>query len=1370
MSHDRYIPRHLSWIDKDLKTQRIGEDQLRGFTQPLVILGEPGMGKTLLMEKLGKQPGFRFVRATSFLREDDTPKTNRLAIDGLDEVAAVEEGDPLHNVLKKLARCGRPAFVLSCRSAEWRGVTANTDIVDDYGATPLELTLEQLTRDEALTFINRQVPDKAQEALDSLDEAGLADMYKNPLLLGFFSAIVKTDGAIPRTRAKLYAQAVKRLSSEHNPRLTNANLAKLSEEAALDAAGAVMATLLLTGKDAILRNADQADDRILPTAELASLADIDHVNGILGSNLFKPEGTRPGKLVPLHRTVAEYLGARWLARKIDDTNHQSRTVALLFALMSTDGGVPASLRGLHAWFPHFSPMRLGPKAINLDPYGVLRYGDADGLSVEQARHLLRALKDLSTENPYFSSDYWGRLSARGLVQSELAGEIRDILNDPDAAVHLRSVVLECLPGSDLSKQLCEDLLRIARDPEQAFHERSTSVESLAKLEDSTVDWPALVKELIGLADADSHRLATEILTEVGIERFDDALIADVVIARSGILSKDKREDRYSWVESVHSLSRKIPNQRIKGVLDALAQSILLGRNMEKWWESDHNWEARRGLATIADHLIDRQLKHDPGAVSPQRLWDWLRALAHENSHQRDDSAAIAEFLKRHDELRRDVQRLALFEPGTIDKLARVFHLGQLSIGLHIQDGDALTFLREIASRKDPMDRDIWMGLVNQFRTAQGVREDVRVIARPYAADNPELIEFLTSNAENRWDEEERKFQKRQREREKREEETRAKTREEFSEHIDDLRAGVLGWVYNPARAYLNMFGDLNHEAAPPAERIAEWLGDEVRNASLEGFEAVLHKSDLPTAEQVAESYAQSKVWNYIYPMLAGAGQRMLMGKGFGDLSPDLLSALAIAAEQQLLDDERGLKGLSDALRAELRRNDDLYEAHIRQRFEPHFRRKNRHIIGLYSFVRSVDERPLSIRLALEWLSAFTDLPRETEYELVECIVGASQEEVPEAWKRLAEITQSRLSMNLGESERVEFWQSLQFLLDFDTAIGRIPAITHETRQWFWPIMGWFHDRLDRRGYAPKATVPQLMWIVSSFRSVWPVVERPSGVTSGSTNPWDATNGIRWTINQLARDPSEAAGEALAELRKMPTDGYTNEIQAAIAQQRRVRLEAYFQSPSLLDLKTALEDTPPRSAADVQTIVCVELMILQDRVRGDPLNLVNNFYNDQGKPRTENECRDQMLIALGHLPFGIQVLPETAMPQGSRSDVAFVFGNFTVPLEAKGQWNKDVWTAAASQLDRYSIHHQAASKGIYVVFWFGPDAPSGKRIKRHPEDFLTPRTAEEMKAGLERLMPSYRRGDVTIVVLDLTRPPIRANPSGRKTKAKGNEPR
>ncbi|MDE0251094.1 MAG: hypothetical protein OXK72_08865 [Gammaproteobacteria bacterium] len=106
------------------------------------------------MKKLGTLDGCQFIRATSFLRQtnDSIPETVWLIIDGLDEVAAMEEGDPLHNVLKKLSACGRPPFIISCRAAEWRGVTARFDIADDYGDAPLELHLEPFSDEEAINM------------------------------------------------------------------------------------------------------------------------------------------------------------------------------------------------------------------------------------------------------------------------------------------------------------------------------------------------------------------------------------------------------------------------------------------------------------------------------------------------------------------------------------------------------------------------------------------------------------------------------------------------------------------------------------------------------------------------------------------------------------------------------------------------------------------------------------------------------------------------------------------------------------------------------------------------------------------------------------------------------------------------------------------------------------------------------------------------------------------------------------------------------------------------------------------------------------------------------------------------------------------
>lgn len=1352
MQIGKYIPRYLTWIGEDGELNRVRDDQLEQFVQPLVVLGPPGMGKTCLMQELGEKEGMHFVRAATFLRQEGfSPQpAERLVIDGLDEVAAAEEGDPLHNVLKKLARCGKPSFILSCRSADWRGVTAKTDIIDDYGATPLELNLDPLTREQALRALEEEVEKSdAHRSLDALDGADLSGLYTNPLTLGLISSIIRADGEVPQSRAKLYERSVRELRLERNPHHSDADLANLSEEAALDAAGAAMAASLVTGREVLVKGIEQSAEGTLAVAELSSLSEPAMVAAILGSNLFRSEGPQSGRFSPLHRTIAEFLGARWLARQVDNSGHRSRVVSRLLGLISGEGGVPASLRGIHAWLAHFSPTVLGPKVISTDPYGVLRYGNADDLAIEQARLLLNALKKLSVDDPYFRSGDWQEISAKGLDQPELQNEVRQILIAPETSEHFRSMLLEILRGSNLAVLLEGDLLSILRDSNRTFGERSRSADALLELPS---DWQAIVSGLIQLGDEDSGQLAVKFLSDVGPEHFDGHIIAEAVIVQTGILGEAADDDRHSYLRPLDLLARKTPVPQIVGVLDTLSARILAIDDLKVLRNNDH-WAARAEIATFANRLIVRQLDDHPEDVSAQQLWDWLRALEREDGYHRGDREEISAHFKRKDTLRRGIQQLILFERGSEDKFySRHYRLTRMSSGLFLQDSDAREFIADISRRKDASDRERWKALVDHLRGDQRANDAIQAIALPYAEGDEELTKYLTSKPKRPpLDDWEKKHRRSQREREKRKEKKRAETRKAYSEHIEEVRLGKFNWILNPAQAYLGMFSDLEREG-PPEGRVEEWLGTEIAAAALEGFEAVLHRDDLPTVQKIAESYAQSKVWNFVYPMIAGAGLRMLAARGFADLPDSLLTAIAIAVEYELIEQRQGFDGLLPVLNNELRQRGNVYEAYIRQKFEPHLRENQKHISGLYAFARSADERPLSTQLCTEWLNMFPDLPCETERELVGCLADAPEDQRTDAWEALRNISTNRLASILGEEERRMLWTSIQFLVDFETAIKLVPAITQENRNWLWPLISWFYDDYERPHITPHVAPNRLSWLIRTFREVWPSVERPGGVTVGTQNPWDASKFMQWAMNRLAADSSVMAAKALAELRDMPPDDYSTHLQAAIAQQRRVRLEAHFETPTLGDLKAALNDLPPKTAADVQAIALDALAELQERLRGDSLNPVNNFYDDAGKPRIENSCRDQMLLALGQLPFRIQVPPETAMPQGSRSDAAFAYGDIAVPLETKGQWHKDVWTAAATQLDRlYATDYKAARKGIYVVFWFGPNAPSGKKLKLPPGDMPKPKNPEEMKAGLEALLPSYRRGDIAIVVLDVTRP-------------------
>jgi|LakMenEpi03Aug12_release.lakeMendotaPanAssembly.Ray.scaffolds.fasta_scaffold02500_2 hypothetical protein len=87
-----YMPRTLSWVDTALKNKTVRDQEIVSrFSEPVVILGDPGIGKTWLMEELGKADDLQFIRATSLLRQPDGSDFvgQRPMIDGLDEFASI---------------------------------------------------------------------------------------------------------------------------------------------------------------------------------------------------------------------------------------------------------------------------------------------------------------------------------------------------------------------------------------------------------------------------------------------------------------------------------------------------------------------------------------------------------------------------------------------------------------------------------------------------------------------------------------------------------------------------------------------------------------------------------------------------------------------------------------------------------------------------------------------------------------------------------------------------------------------------------------------------------------------------------------------------------------------------------------------------------------------------------------------------------------------------------------------------------------------------------------------------------------------------------------------------------------------------------
>src|SRR5688572_5569524 len=100
------ISRRLRTVDpKTLETRILHEVELADLADPIVFLGDPGLGKTMLTKALGQQGPNRYVRAGTFVRSKmpagfKPQPGGRLIIDGLDEVASANIGGGVDAVLE----------------------------------------------------------------------------------------------------------------------------------------------------------------------------------------------------------------------------------------------------------------------------------------------------------------------------------------------------------------------------------------------------------------------------------------------------------------------------------------------------------------------------------------------------------------------------------------------------------------------------------------------------------------------------------------------------------------------------------------------------------------------------------------------------------------------------------------------------------------------------------------------------------------------------------------------------------------------------------------------------------------------------------------------------------------------------------------------------------------------------------------------------------------------------------------------------------------------------------------------------------------------------------------------------------------------
>ncbi|MCZ4337709.1 NACHT domain-containing protein [Shewanella colwelliana] len=1300
------VERTLWFKHKDGRKE-ISESELGDFTEPLIILGDAGMGKSFLLEQLNEHAEYQFCTARQLIRRNN-PYTilgnaQVLVIDALDEVSSQKDGAAVDAVLQKLQELDYPAFILSCRIEDWQSATGVASITEDYLKKPIELHLMPFSDNDIQSFLSLSLGEiQSQIVIQHFNSRGLSQLLGNPQTLGLISKVAQ-KGDLPNSKSELFESAIDVLWCEHKD--TKAQI-QLDKATTIKVAGAAFAALILTGHEALARKAAaNIEEGELSFADIRTLPNAETLNDVIATRLFKSSGV--DRFSYQHRSIGEYLGAKWLIQHSNTGTNKRRFLSLFYC----DGLIPASLRGIHAWLAQDPALK--PIIIENDPMGFIEYGDADVLTVKEARLLLKALQKLAIENPHFRD--WKRYSARGLIHDELFEELKLLITSSNTVFGLRQLLLEAFINSKISEQFIDDLKRIILDRKDIFAIRSTALEVLIETK-CQVSLSDILNTLYTFDDAYSLRLVIEAFEYINFESIEDKFIVDTVISYA---SKEQLV-----IGLLYSIERTLPECRISNILDLLADALTkLGKRYDR--AGDHE------LTDFAHHLILRELKNTD--VNPEKVWAWLSQLRGSRGY---DLKQLSSFIADEGAVRLAIQRWVLLDlPLGKSVRGRNYKLTDSLPILNPQEQDLILLLNFLDN-----DDQRWKELVQLYshNGEDGIK--LRQAALKFTEGSKEDLEWLDCLAKPQipsWQIEQEENQRKHQEKVASRHEVH---RQQYRSKISKMREGNFQEIVDPAQAYLKKFKDIGQKA-PAHERIAEWLGDELSDAAFEGFEAYLNKVPFfPSPDDILKIRVESKEYFAEYIIIVAIVERVRNQVGLKELSDDvILSVLFSLRHHSHLEQHAGVSELrvTDLVEKEIETR-GLWEVATRRYYEPQLETKKEFVSGLHELMRDEDKKNSCNKLAFEWLQRYKTLHENAEEQLLKRLVCSYK------FDELKSLLNEHL--DLKNRTHRPIWDAICFIADFDNITEKVGDNIDSGLIWLLRDLVQGHYR---HGSHLELSFAQREWIVQTLRVQWSTVEHPNEDMSGSNTALEASQFINSLIDRIGSSTDVQAVKVLRRLRHASEDSYTSRVKIVAAEQHRLIVEANYAPPSLATIKSITSNTLPKSMADLQALIIEELEIVQAKIKSDDVDSRCIFFDDTDFAHKEERCSSALIGLLRQGVKGIEYTPELHVANDKKVDITCAVEKLRLPIEVKGQWNKDLWHAADTQLDRlYTPDWRAEGRGIYLVLWFGQNQPDNKKLQTLGRGKVKPKTAEELREMLKENSLATQQGRVEIFVLDL----------------------
>ncbi|MEA9992926.1 hypothetical protein QN382_08165 [Pseudomonas sp. 10B1] len=1338
MNSTFYLSRSLSNNDSIYT-----EEALLAASNHIVVLAEPGGGKTELMKSLARQLGTSTVTANKFKHLGADVENHPLVIDAFDELAKLDQTG-IHSLLANTRKAKPTHVIISSRSSEWG--TAATNAFEEYlGCAPLVVRLCEFEEGEQREIFHHHVRgeefSKFQAEVARFD---LGSLLPNPQFLKMFTDAYIESGRHFTDKRNIFSQAVERLAKEANVNVVQT----LSSTQRVALSSEVFAKLLLSGADGI-GTSELTADRIYPL--LASLFDRHTAaEGILATRLFKP-GESADQHRPVHKIVAEYCAANYLAKRIADPV-DPLTLYKCLPIIAPNNVVRDELRGLLGWLAALGDRYIQEVAIKLDPYAVLANGDPSQLEHSSKRLLIQGLKEVETKDPYFRrGDTWRRFSASGLFTQEVMTEIKPLLASGSEG-HLRDLILELLTGSPAITYLTKELRQLVLNSSESEHEHTRLLASRCLLDLSGYDHRADLGVLVSEASHTSLKIAVSILTAIGADSLGLAYLSSFLRVCSNLYPR-QQESYKSIIGTRYFISRFIGGLDLKSIewlLDDLTKDFVCTCR-KKHYECD----CRIGVSKIIGLMLDRYFDLAMPPFAPKKVWHWVGNLIFHEQKSPAQSKAV-QVLQNDDGLRQGIMELALGNLTNTDDIFETriqkfdFHSHS---GLRFQSAD-YKFMVDLAFEIDnPV---LWasyiaMHNVHQSKALRGpnkLRRHMREQALEKSSLMHEWAKFNRAAAQHAQSQQKSMFSHRR----------RMKRRHREQNDINKLNAQYLRdnrKLVESGRhwGYLARFADLTLNSP---DKIELEFGDGaiVSEALRNCLDFIT--PDVPNLLRLAELQCASQ-GACTEPVLFAACLEIMRSDGnLQHVDLTLLNALRTNLDMgysAVSDEER--QALKDEVNRLIFADAGSAETFLRQYVEPQLTQKGCQHPDIWLLRGDEVFSHLRATISIEWLNRFPDLALGSLDTLFEIAAefgdrDALQKIIAERSSAFMSAWPSPTGDEDLENRRV-FWLVRAFYFLVNTP-GTYWNWLKTDRDTIFLLKG----RSARFNYGehshwPNLTLSKVVAVLEAFIDKWPKVDLPSHWGTGSPSGENAYRFLTEIVWLIESDVSDDAVPVIDRLLADPkfTDLY-NDLKSIRAGKISQKARRDYEPPTPREIVDRLDRDMVVNVEGLRQLVLQELQDFQKAINGGEFNSADRFYDD-GKHL--NEVRATEIIAerlsLILKPQGIAITPEHQLKSANRSDFTatkLIGGTRRLlVIEVKGQWHRELYTAAAAQLySRYSIHPDAEHQGIYLVIWFGRDVNVAGLKNRNIN------TAQELKCSIEKTTPPELAGLIDVFVLDVSK--------------------